>query len=72
MLNRAASLAMSTSVLKALTGKLDIKDTHLVFSMYYTLQVFKVTGEDINNCLYSSGFCRLTRYNKPGMLHCLY
>ena len=34
MLNRPASLAMSTCVLKALAGKLDIKDTHLVFSMY--------------------------------------
>ena len=33
MLNRSASLAMSTSVLKALPGKLDIKVTHLVFSM---------------------------------------
>ena len=31
MLNRSASLAMSTSVLKALPGKL-IKDTNLVFS----------------------------------------
>ena len=30
MLNRSASLAMSTSVLKALPGKLD----HLVFSIY--------------------------------------
>ena len=29
-------LAMSTSVLKALPGKLDIKDTHLVFSIYCT------------------------------------
>ena len=29
----SASLAMSTSVLKALPGKLDIKDTHLVFSI---------------------------------------
>ena len=35
MLNHSASLAMSTSVLKALPGKLDIlKDTHLVFSIY--------------------------------------
>ena len=35
MLNSSASLAMSTSVLKALPGKLDIKkDTHLVFSIY--------------------------------------
>ena len=36
MLNRSASLAMSTSILKALPGKLDIKyqkDTHLVFSI---------------------------------------
>ena len=34
MLNRSASLAMSTSILKALPGKLDIKDTHLVFSIH--------------------------------------
>ena len=34
MLNRSASLAMSTSVLKALPGKLISKDTHLVFSIY--------------------------------------
>ena len=33
MLNRSASLAMSTSVLKALHGKLDIKKTHPVFSI---------------------------------------
>ena len=33
MLNRSASLAMSTSVLKVLPGKLDIKDTNLVFSI---------------------------------------
>ena len=35
MLNRWASLAMSTCVLKALPGKQMIsKDTHLVFSIY--------------------------------------
>ena len=34
MLNRSASLAMSTSVLKALPGNFDIKDTHLVFSKF--------------------------------------
>ena len=34
MLNRSASLAMSTCVLRALPGKFDIKDTHLVFSIY--------------------------------------
>ena len=33
MLNHSASLAMSISILKALPGKLDIKDTHLVFSI---------------------------------------
>ena len=32
MLNRSASLAMSTSFLEALPGKFDI--THLVFSIY--------------------------------------
>ena len=34
MLNRSARLPMSTSILEALPGKLDIKDTHLVFSIY--------------------------------------
>ena len=34
MLNHLASLAMSTSVLKALPSK---KDTHIVFSMYWVL-----------------------------------
>ena len=37
MLKRSVSLAMSTSVLKALSGNLiskDHEDTHLVFSMY--------------------------------------
>ena len=33
MLNREASLAISIRVLKALPGKLDIKDTHSVFSI---------------------------------------
>ena len=36
MLNRSASLAMLTSFLKALPGKFDIKNTHLVFSITYT------------------------------------
>ena len=31
MLNRSASLTMSTSVLKALPGKLDIISTHVVY-----------------------------------------
>ena len=34
MLNRSQSLAISTSVLKALPGNLISKDTHLVFSIY--------------------------------------
>ena len=34
MLNRSASLAMSTSILKVLPGKYDIKNTYLVFSIY--------------------------------------
>ena len=47
MLNCSASLAVSTSVLKALPGKFDIKDTHLVFSMkisthYYLILVPRV------------------------------
>ena len=33
MQNRSANLAMSKSFLKALPGKLNIKDTHLVFSI---------------------------------------
>ena len=38
MLNRSASLALSTSVLKALPGKVDIKkNAHLVLSIYYLL-----------------------------------
>ena len=42
MLNRSASFAMSTSVLKALPGKLDIKkDTHLVFSMYMVIVLWR-------------------------------
>ena len=36
MLNHSASLAMSTSILEALPGKLDIKDTHQVFSIFVT------------------------------------
>ena len=35
MLDRSASLAMSTSVLKALPGKLDFRKHSLVFSMYF-------------------------------------
>ena len=35
MLDRSASLAMSTSVLKALPGKLDSRKHSLVFSMYF-------------------------------------
>ena len=38
MLNRSASLAMSTSVLKALPGKHDIK-RHLVFSIFKQIVV---------------------------------
>ena len=34
MLNRSASLAMSTSILKALPGNLDIKRPPLVFSIF--------------------------------------
>ena len=37
MLNRAASLAMLTSALKALPGKLDITKTHLVFASIHVL-----------------------------------
>ena len=39
MLNRSASLAMSTSVLKALPGKLDIK-RHLPIILY--ICIFKI------------------------------
>ena len=39
MLNRSASLAMSTSVLKALPGKLDIKrhSPSILYCMHYLL-----------------------------------
>ena len=40
MLNCSASLAMSTSVLKALPGKLISKDTNLVFSIFADLRRF--------------------------------
>ena len=44
MLNRSASLAMSTSVLKALSGKLDIK-RHLPSILYFYVPNFeKVEG----------------------------
>ena len=36
MLNRQAEPPVSTSVLKALPGKFDIKITHLVFSLIFT------------------------------------
>ena len=49
MLNRSASLAMSTSVLKGLPGKLDIKTTHLDVSMYQvTYEIINVYKLDIN------------------------
>ena len=57
MLNRSASLAMSTSVLKALPGKLDTKDTHRVFSIYkYPVPEGNVSNQGIghlqqNNCV---------------------
>ena len=44
MLNRSASLAMSTSVLKALPGKLDIKrqsPSILYLFYYYTVDAVK-------------------------------
>ena len=52
MLNRSASLAMSTSVLKALPGKLDIRRHSLSILYLYVLQVFherKVRDEDLLN-----------------------
>ena len=48
MLNRSASLAMSTSIHKALSGKLNTKDTHLVFSFYIFRFKMKV-GCDIED-----------------------
>ena len=43
MLNRSASLAISTSVLKALPGKVNLisKDTHLVFSIACSIALLK-------------------------------
>ena len=43
MLNRSASLAMSTSVLKALPGKLDIK-RHSPGILYLVIAVFHYKG----------------------------
>ena len=48
MLNRSASLTMSTSVLKALPDKLDIK-RHSPSILY--LSVFEVLVEEIVYCL---------------------
>ena len=47
MLNHSASLSlrMSTRVFKALPGKLDIKNTHLVFSIHLTVIII----DDIEN-----------------------
>ena len=42
MSNRLASLAVSTSVLKALPGKLDIKSGHVVFAIYLFVYVLYV------------------------------
>ena len=50
MLNRSASLAMSTSVLKALPGKLDIK-RHSPSILYLSIQL------DYNFCFFSGGIC---------------
>ena len=45
MLNRMASLAMSTGILKALPGILDIKNTHLVFSIPWSYSlVYRLVG----------------------------
>ena len=53
MLNRSASLVMSTSVLKALPGELDIKDTHLVFFIRIYCLTSQVTDgrNRVPNCL---------------------
>ena len=53
MLNRSASLAMSTSVLKALPDKLDSKDTHLVFSI--CLEIDKVYQTTHNSAVNMRG-----------------
>ena len=50
MLNRSASLAMSTSVLKALPGKLDIK-THSPSILYLCMQSSK---DPVRLCGYAS------------------
>ena len=49
MLNRSASLAMSTSVLKALPGNLISKDTNLVIylSVYPLLNILQTSDYDV-------------------------
>ena len=54
MLNPSASLAMSTSVLKALPGKLNIKNAHLVFSIYpVNIFVLKMVSAYYICCMFS-------------------
>ena len=51
MLNRSASLAMSTSVLKALPGKLDIK-RHSLNILYIPIEnISRVIDEPLNPLL---------------------
>ena len=52
MLNRSASLAMSTSVLKALPGKLDIK-RHSPSILYFLLHGIFMTKIDLFSIIYS-------------------
>ena len=52
MLNRSASLAMSTSVLKALPGKLDIKrHSPSILYNYTDLEISQPEGVHCNQCV---------------------
>ena len=61
MLNRSASLAMSTSVLKALPGKLDIK-RHSPSILYISCVLFASNGSPIQNLV-------VVHTNKKHMKH---
>ena len=49
MLNRQAEPPVSTSVLKALPGKIDIKITHLLFSLIFTAMPFIIATNPLSS-----------------------
>ena len=67
MLNRSASLAMSTSVLKALPRKLDIK-RHSPSIFYLFVQLFICTANScskpINSQIYRYRYCRFGNFRE--------